>query len=413
MHNENYLIKSDTLEDIADAIREKTENEELIAVEDFANEISNIPSGTPTQAIEKDVNFYDFTGFRWYSYSRDEFLELESMPENPEIEGLTPQGWNWSYQDTRDYVTRYGKLDIGQMYVTDDGATRLYVELDKMWLTPTLQLGVNGTVEIDWGDGSSRSTITGSNYNTTISTQHIYSKSGGYVISIYPIGNAQISFTANNQPSTILGSDNYGYVTAIKRVEFGTNIASLNACFRKCHGLTEISLPNTITSIPNYMFQNCRGLKCLIVPSSITSIGSYVFEDVGGAMRFIFSNSVTSIGSSVFRWCFGMPNIYIPSNPNLTTLPGSLFNSCHTITSLIFPKNITSLSSSPFNDCPSIRYLDFSGYETIPTITSSSLNNTNNAKIIVPDDLYDTWKTTSGWSNYSSRIIKKSDWNLL
>lgn len=45
MHDENYLIKSDTLEDIADAIREKKQSQETIAVSDFATEIENLPSG--------------------------------------------------------------------------------------------------------------------------------------------------------------------------------------------------------------------------------------------------------------------------------------------------------------------------------------------------------------------------------
>ena len=45
MHDENYLIKSETLEDIADAIREKTGSQDTIAVSDFASEIENIPSG--------------------------------------------------------------------------------------------------------------------------------------------------------------------------------------------------------------------------------------------------------------------------------------------------------------------------------------------------------------------------------
>lgn len=72
MHNENYLIKSETLEDIADAIREKKESEELIAVEDFANEIANLPSGTstPTSPLEFDENVHNtITSFYEYALS--------------------------------------------------------------------------------------------------------------------------------------------------------------------------------------------------------------------------------------------------------------------------------------------------------------------------------------------------------
>ena len=45
MHNEDYLIKSDTLDDIADAIREKDGSQEPIQVNNFASSIRSLPSG--------------------------------------------------------------------------------------------------------------------------------------------------------------------------------------------------------------------------------------------------------------------------------------------------------------------------------------------------------------------------------
>ena len=106
------------------------------------------------------------------------------MPVNPSHEGLTAQGWNWSSAIAKRYVTNHGILDIGQNYTTSDGATRIYTELQDDYCSPYLTLGIDGTVTIDWGDGTTPSTATGSSLTTEVSTRHQYAKGGKYVISI-------------------------------------------------------------------------------------------------------------------------------------------------------------------------------------------------------------------------------------
>ena len=144
------------LTDVADAIRTKKGTQATIAAADFDTEIENLPSGSRTEAPDNDVNFYDYDGFRIYSYTAQEFLALESMPANPTHEGLTAQGWNWSLADAKTYVTDYGMLEIGQTYITDDGKTRIYISLDEGRLSPYLGFAINGTATVDWGDETTR-----------------------------------------------------------------------------------------------------------------------------------------------------------------------------------------------------------------------------------------------------------------
>ena len=80
------------------------------------------------KSASNKVTFYDYDGTIVTSYTKDEFLALTEMPTNPSHEGLTSQGWNWTLSDAKTYVTKNGTLDIGQMYVTDDGKTRIYIE---------------------------------------------------------------------------------------------------------------------------------------------------------------------------------------------------------------------------------------------------------------------------------------------
>lgn len=87
---------------------------------------------------KSDVNFYDYDGTCRYSYTAAEFAELTAMPANPTHTGLTAQGWNWSLSDAKTYVASYGKLNIGQIYITSDGKTRLYIRLEEGRLKPYL-----------------------------------------------------------------------------------------------------------------------------------------------------------------------------------------------------------------------------------------------------------------------------------
>ena len=82
-----------------------------------------------SEVPENDVMFYDYDGTVLYSYSASDFANLSAMPANPSHTGLTAQGWNWSLADAKSQVSTYGFLDIGQMYTTSDGKTRIYITI--------------------------------------------------------------------------------------------------------------------------------------------------------------------------------------------------------------------------------------------------------------------------------------------
>ena len=131
------------------------------------NEIIN------TSVEENDINFYDYDGTLLYSYTKTEFLALESMPANPSRTGLTAQGWNWSLTDAKEYVTTYGKLNIGQMYITSDGKTRIYITLNSTDDFDNLYfcLLVTNTIIVNWGEGFEETTLTGVNKLLNVLTQ--------------------------------------------------------------------------------------------------------------------------------------------------------------------------------------------------------------------------------------------------
>lgn len=52
------------------------------------------------------------------------------------------------------------------MYITESGATEIDIIMQEGRLEPILTIAVNGTITVDWGDGTTSDTVTGISVNT-------------------------------------------------------------------------------------------------------------------------------------------------------------------------------------------------------------------------------------------------------
>ena len=172
---------TDFLKDVADAIRAKKGTSALINPKDFSAEIASIQSGVGGGSVSvspKAVNFRDYDGTILHSYTKEEFLALSELPPLPTQEGLICQEWNWTLADAQEYVAEYGVLEVGATYITDDGKTRLYIEIatkGRMDVPLYIQQTIANGVTIDWGDGSETETLSGTG---KVTTTHKYADVG-------------------------------------------------------------------------------------------------------------------------------------------------------------------------------------------------------------------------------------------
>lgn len=350
----SYNNVTDWTAAIADAIRSKDGSSELINHQDFPARISAIPQGSIGGAGTGDVRFLDYDGTIVQAYTASEFASLESLPSNPTHSGLTAQGWNWSLTDAKSYVATHGQLDIGQMYVTDDGKTRIYVSLTEGTLTPILGLGVNGSVDVDWGDGTEHSTLTGASLTTAKDASHVYATAGDYVIALTVTGSARIYGTnsithifKNTKNSTQEG--NYKYLNAIHSVRLGTNINLAARAFMCCYSLESISIPNTVTSIGTSAFNYCYSLASISIPNTVTSIGQGAFGYCYSLASISISNTVTSIGSGAFQYCYGLETLVVPATT--ATLSANAFASTKSLEEVTFLGTPTTMTATVFSGC--------------------------------------------------------------
>ena len=408
---------------------------ELIRASLFGSGGGSSGSGGAAGVSPKDVNFYDYDGTCVHAYTVEEAQALSELPAGPEHPGLVFQGWNWSLEGVKG-LTR--AMNIGAMYTTDDGTTRLYITLQEGRTSPMLGVGVNGTVTVDWGDGTEPDVLTGTNVKATYCTpNHTYAAPGDYVIRLTVDGEMGIlGSLSTNAGSYIMRFSknaevrNQTYLNALKRVELGDNVTALNAyAFYNCCFLEMLSMSDSVTSIGSEIFRYCYNLRSVAFPNSVSgAVSSSTFEGCHKLRSVAFPNSMSgAVGGSVFFTCYSIESVALPdgvtnlsyttfancyslssvSMPHtLTSIGSSTFNKCLSLMSVVVPAAVMSLGSSEFSGCCSMLYYDFTSHTAVPTLSSTSAFTgiPADCEIRVPAALYDEWIAATNWATYASQI---------
>ena len=185
-------------------------------------------------------------------------------------------------------------------------------------------------------------------------------------------------------PSSVIYNDTTYSVTALGTVGgFGP--------FYSCSGLTSVTIPNSVTYFGDLAFGNCSGLTSvnyigtieqwcnitfsdyssnptlyshslningspvtnLVIPNSVTSIGEYAFFECSSLTSVNIPNSVTSIGAYAFKSCSSLTSV-ITIGDSVTSIGNSTFYGCSSLTTVTLGNSITSIANSAFEECVSL-----------------------------------------------------------
>ena len=98
-------------------------------------------------------------------------------------------------------------------------------------------------------------------------------------------------------------------ITQINLPEGVTSISYHNFSF--CGQLRSIVIPNTVLKIGDFAFQR-SGLEDITIPSSVLSIGQFSFNDCESLKRVTIENGLEKIGFGAFEGCTNLREIYLP-----------------------------------------------------------------------------------------------------
>lgn len=160
------------------------------------------------------------------------------------------------------------------------------------------------------------------------------------------------------------------YKSSVTKVTVGEGIThTANWAFMNFTALTEISLPETLTSIGWYLIRNCSNVQSIVIPETVMEIQGGAFSGATSLKKIqtgttnvedgVFDiHNVKTLGMSVFSGT-AVETIVLPDE--MTTIPTMLFSSCNQLKTITIPGFVTEVESNAFSGCGQALTVYFGG----------------------------------------------------
>ena len=249
-------------------------------------------------------------------------------------------------------------------------------------------------------------------------------------LTLINVESGNTKYDSRNNCNAIIATETNTIVFGCKNTSFPTSVTSIGVrAFYGCRGLKQVNIPNTVTaigewafagtgltsvtihtipnsvtSIPNYCFFGCNYLTSVTIPPSVTSIGVQAFYSCTGLTEVTIPNSVTSIGISAFGSNTNIASISLVGNGawnRINNLPSISY-----IKEVNIGNDITSLGNFGFSPDVVNCYA-----ETPPSCSSNTFSNYDGA-LHVPTTSIASYFMADYWQNFNNMINDLSKINL-
>ena len=241
-------------------------------------------------------------------------------------------------------------------------------------------------------------------------------------------------------PSTLveIGEESFSEIKELKDIDFSHVNSDLifgDFAFSSCTGLTEINFPDNVGVIDfNAVFHGCTNMKAFNVsptnpnyttgedgvlynksetvvvylpegiseysiPDTITTIGGGAFYNKKNLVSIVIPTGVTSIGTTAFEGCSNLSSVtFTPGGQSPLTIGNRAFYGCSALTSIALPERTVSIGAESFyNSALSSVTLN----EGLVSIGDSAFRNTKSLNTI---SIPSTVSSIGGYAFYSSEL---------
>ena len=161
--------------------------------------------------------------------------------------------------------------------------------------------------------------------------------------------------------------------------------------------ISDLVIPNSVTSIGNYTFYSCSSLTSVAIPNSVTTIGNSTFYGCNSLASVKMSNSVTTIGENAFCGCSLLQEFKLPDS--LRIIRKVAFKGCSSLKTVTIPSSVEFIYQEAFANCTgleSVRALP----EAPPFLYNNSFSNYN-IPLYVPEAAITAYQAHDAWSKFA------------
>ena len=164
---------------------------------------------------------------------------------------------------------------------------------------------------------------------------------------------------------SVIGGFGSSGITSFDELKYFSGLTAIALqAFRDCSLLSNITIPNTVTTIEDGAFL-IAGITSVTIPSSVTAIGDDVFYGCNNLKdltwnaknctsfrcptsieRLTFSDEIELVPDYFAYYCGGLTSVTIPNS--VTAIGDYAFGCCYTLTSITIPNTVTTLGERAF-----------------------------------------------------------------
>lgn len=198
-------------------------------------------------------------------------------------------------------------------------------------------------------------------------------------------------------------------------------------------GISELRVPNTVTSIGDYAAMRCENLQMIIIPRTVRSIGTRafaycpklttveiaasltsipegLFEACGGLMELSLSalTDCTDIGPWAIADCAGLHTLVLPESSK--AIQAGAFYGASGVQTLTLPESLNHIGNNAMSAMTGLTTIDATDVYYVPTLGENVWSRIDQSKVtlITPTDLVEDYKDSAQWENF--HIVSQKDW---